>query len=140
MYRTTRLSEESRIVLEGQVNDLKRQLSSLDHQLSVERAAVEAEKRRCSQLQVCLQLYFHFCVKTVYICTILIYLLLLHDFQEQLTDRERSLDRDKERDSDIGKRESPLVVASGHSSPTISFGRESISESVSSVAWPVVSC
>ncbi|XP_034250984.1 TATA element modulatory factor isoform X4 [Thrips palmi] len=107
--RATKLSEESRNVLESQVNDLKRQLSSVDHQLSVERAAVEAEKRRCIQLQ------------------------------EQLTDRERTLDQDKERDTDLGKRESPLVVASGHSSPTISFGRESISESVSSVAWPVFS-
>ncbi|XP_026278370.1 TATA element modulatory factor isoform X2 [Frankliniella occidentalis] len=105
--RVSKLSEEGKGVFESERDELKRQLASLDHQLSVERAAVEAEKRRCLQLQ------------------------------EQLRERERTLERDKERDTDLGKRDSPLVVPSGHSSPTISFGRESISESVSSVAWPV---
>ena len=60
-------------------------------------------------------------------------------FQEQLNNRERAVERDRERESELGKRESPLIAASGHSSPTVSYGRESISESVSSMAWPVVS-
>ncbi|KAK3913860.1 TATA element modulatory factor [Frankliniella fusca] len=106
LERVSKLSAEGKSLLENERDDLKRQLASLDHQLSVERAAVEAEKRRCLQLQ------------------------------DQLRERERTLEHDKERDADLVKRESPLVP-SGHSSPTISFGRESISESVSSVAWPV---
>ncbi|KAJ1529876.1 hypothetical protein ONE63_006608 [Megalurothrips usitatus] len=105
--RLTKLSEENKNVSENEREELKKQLASLTHQLGFEKAALEAEKRRCLQLQ------------------------------EQL--RDRNAERDKERETEAVKRDSPLVVPSGHSSPTISFGRESISESVSSVVWPVFS-
>ncbi|KAK7866995.1 hypothetical protein R5R35_006861 [Gryllus longicercus] len=85
--------------LKEQVISLQREMTGLEQQLAVERAAVEAEKRRTSVLQ------------------------------DQLRERESV------------EKERPLIRPSPpsgtpRSSPTLSFGRASLSESLSSTTWP----
>lgn len=41
------------------MEDVKRELSSYEHQLAVERAALDAEKRKNATLQVCMYLWNH---------------------------------------------------------------------------------
>ncbi|KAL1129097.1 hypothetical protein AAG570_013628 [Ranatra chinensis] len=81
--------------LNNEMCDTKRELITLQELLSVERAAVEAEKRKNSALQE-----------------------RLHSMQSRGSP--------------------PLSSASPRSSPTLSFGRVSVSDSVSSSAWPVL--
>ncbi|KAJ9575477.1 hypothetical protein L9F63_007682, partial [Diploptera punctata] len=92
-------TETLRQSMTEQLAELRREVTALEQQLSVERAATEAEKRRTSLLQ------------------------------DQLRDRETGGDRDRH-----GARGSPAT--SPRSSPTLSFGRVSLSESLSSNAWP----
>lgn len=85
-------SERQQDVLRAQITELKREVTALEHQLSVEKAATEAERRRTTALQ------------------------------EQLKEREAH----------------PRDSSSPRSSPTLSFGRVSLSESLSSNVWPQV--
>ncbi|XP_046994565.1 TATA element modulatory factor isoform X1 [Schistocerca americana] len=95
-----RTSESMQETLAEEMKDLQRQINSLEQQLSVERAATEAEKRKTAMLQ------------------------------DQLRDRDIAVE--KERSG--GRGSSP--AGTPRSSPTLSFGRMSLSESVSSVTWP----
>lgn len=81
-------------VMKAQINDLKGEIASLEHQISTEGANAEAERKRASSLQ----------------------------------------DQLKEREMNPGNRDSN----SPRSSPTLSFGRVSLSESLSSNLWPQV--
>ncbi|XP_063235705.1 TATA element modulatory factor-like [Bacillus rossius redtenbacheri] len=81
-----------------QVAELRREVTVLEQQLGVERAATEAEKRRTALLQ------------------------------DQLRERDVRESRDQP-----GQQGSPAF--SQRSSPTLSFGRASLPESFSSIAW-----
>lgn len=92
-------AESLRQSMTEQLVELRREVTALEHQLAVERAATEAEKRRTMLLQ------------------------------DQLRERETGTDRERH-----GTHGSPPT--SPRSSPTLSFGRVSLSESLSSSAWP----
>lgn len=93
-----RTYESMQATLAEEMKELQRQINSLEHQLSVERAATDAEKRKTAMLQ------------------------------DQLRDRDIAVEKERS-----GGRGSP---GTPRSSPTLSFGRMSLSESVSSVTWP----
>ncbi|RZF36273.1 hypothetical protein LSTR_LSTR012236 [Laodelphax striatellus] len=93
----TRISEEfekERTKLQGSAEEWRREARALEEQLAVERAAVDAERRKNN---------------------------VLHD-----TLRTR------------GASNTSPQTASPRSSPTLSFGRVSVSESLASAAWPTL--
>lgn len=81
-----------------EIGGLKHEITSLEQQMAMEKAALDAEKRRTSHLQ------------------------------EQLREREH-LEKDR-----TMIRTTP--TGTPHSSPTLSFGHASLSESISSITWP----